>query len=172
MAVGVDYSLFYVRRTREERARGASRRDAIDIAAATSGRAVVVSGLAVIVAMAGLLLSGNVVFSSMAVGTMLVVAVAVLGLAHRAARPCCRCSATRSTGPRIPFLHRLQPARRRPVLAGRHAGRAGQAARVAAASPAPRCSRWPHPLSGMRLGESGADSLPRSIPEHAHLRRA
>ena len=79
MAVGVDYSLFYVRRTREERARGASRRDAIDIAAATSGRAVVVSGIAVFVAMAGLLLSGNAVFSSMAVGTMLVVAVAVLG---------------------------------------------------------------------------------------------
>ena len=59
MAVGVDYSLFYVRRTREERARGASRREAIDIAAQTSGRAVVVSGIAVVVAMSGLLLLGQ-----------------------------------------------------------------------------------------------------------------
>ena len=48
MAVGVDYSLFYVRRSREERAKGADRRQAIDIAAATSGRAVVVSGIAVV----------------------------------------------------------------------------------------------------------------------------
>ena len=53
MAVGVDYSLFYVRRAREERDRGASRADAIETAARTSGRAVVVSGLAVCVAMSG-----------------------------------------------------------------------------------------------------------------------
>ena len=49
MAVGVDYSLFYLKREREERQRGRSTIDAIEIAAATSGRAVVVSGFAVMV---------------------------------------------------------------------------------------------------------------------------
>src|SRR6185436_2110892 len=44
LAVGVDYSLFYLRREREERARGASKLDAVHTAAASSGRAVLVSG--------------------------------------------------------------------------------------------------------------------------------
>lgn len=79
MAVGVDYSLFYVRREREERAKGRSGLDAVEIAAETSGHAVVVSGFAVIISMAGLLLAGDVVFSSLAVGSILVVAVAVTG---------------------------------------------------------------------------------------------
>ncbi|MGW1451831.1 MMPL family transporter [Micromonospora sp. NPDC002411] len=79
MAVGVDYSLFYIRREREERAKGRSGLDAVEIAAETSGHAVVVSGLAVMISMAGLLLAGDVVFSSLAVGSILVVAVAVTG---------------------------------------------------------------------------------------------
>jgi RND superfamily putative drug exporter len=79
MAVGVDYSLFYLRREREERARGRSPSDAIDAAAATSGRAVLVSGLTVIAAMAGMFLSGNSVFISFGIGTLLVVSVAMLG---------------------------------------------------------------------------------------------
>ena len=79
MAVGVDYSLFYVKREREERAKGRSGLDAVEIAAETSGHAVVVSGLAVAIAMAGLFLAGDIVFSSLAVGSILVVAVAVLG---------------------------------------------------------------------------------------------
>ena len=44
LAVGVDYSLFYLRRVREERAQGRSPEAALQIAAATSGRAVLVSG--------------------------------------------------------------------------------------------------------------------------------
>ncbi|BCJ53483.1 membrane protein [Actinoplanes sp. NBRC 14428] len=79
MAVGVDYSLFYVRREREERAKGRNHVDAVEIAAETSGHAVVVSGTAVIIAMAGLFLANDVIFSSMAVGSILVVAVAVIG---------------------------------------------------------------------------------------------
>jgi uncharacterized membrane protein YdfJ with MMPL/SSD domain len=79
MAVGVDYSLFYLRREREERARGRSPRDAIDAAAATSGRAVLVSGLTVIAAMSGMALGGSSVFLSFGIGTLLVVAVALLG---------------------------------------------------------------------------------------------
>jgi putative drug exporter of the RND superfamily len=79
MAVGVDYSLFYIRREREERAKGRSHLDAVEVAAETSGHAVVVSGVAVIISMAGLFLASDVVFSSFAAGSMLVVAVAVIG---------------------------------------------------------------------------------------------
>ncbi|MBM7494904.1 RND superfamily putative drug exporter [Micromonospora luteifusca] len=79
MAVGVDYSLFYLRREREERARGRDHRSAVEIAAATSGHAVLVSGVAVMVAMASLFLVGDNTFSSMATGSILVVGVAVVG---------------------------------------------------------------------------------------------
>jgi uncharacterized membrane protein YdfJ with MMPL/SSD domain len=79
LAVGVDYSLFYIRRAREERAAGRSARQALDVAAATSGRSVLISGLTVIAAMAGLFLTGQHTFIGMAEATVLVVAVAVLG---------------------------------------------------------------------------------------------
>jgi RND superfamily putative drug exporter len=79
MAVGVDYSLFYLKREREERLGGASREEALQRAAATSGRAVLVSGLTVMTAAAGLMLSGNSVFTSLGIGTILVVLVAVIG---------------------------------------------------------------------------------------------
>jgi RND superfamily putative drug exporter len=79
MAVGVDYSLFYLKRAREERAAGRDNDAAIEAAAATSGRAVVISGLTVMVAMAGMYLGGISNFASFATGTILVVAVAVIG---------------------------------------------------------------------------------------------
>ncbi len=79
LAVGIDYSMFYVRRKMEERDAGRSSEAALEIAAATSGRAVLVSGVTVMIAMAGMFFAGNAVFSSFAVGTMLVVAVAMLG---------------------------------------------------------------------------------------------
>jgi RND superfamily putative drug exporter len=77
LAVGVDYSLFYIRREREERARGRSPRGALEVAAATSGRAVLISGMTVIAAMAGMFLSGDKTFISFAEGTILVVAIAM-----------------------------------------------------------------------------------------------
>ena len=79
MAVGIDYSLFYLRRVREERAAGHDTEKALRIAAHTSGRAILVSGLTVMIALAGLFLTGIDVFSGVAVGTILVVGVAVLG---------------------------------------------------------------------------------------------
>jgi RND superfamily putative drug exporter len=79
MAVGVDYSLFYLRREREERRNGASPAEALKRAAATSGHAVLISGLTVLIAMAGMLFTGNAVFTSIAVGAMLMVAVALIG---------------------------------------------------------------------------------------------
>src|SRR5918999_613040 len=76
-ALGVDYSLFYLRREREERAAGRSEPASLVAAAATSGRAVLISGVTVIVAMAGMFISGDKSFVSFAVGTILVVAIAV-----------------------------------------------------------------------------------------------
>jgi RND superfamily putative drug exporter len=79
LAVGVDYSLFYLRREREERAKGRSPEDALQAAAATSGRAVLISGFTVVIAMTGMFLMGNRSFWSFGVGTVLVVAIALLG---------------------------------------------------------------------------------------------
>jgi RND superfamily putative drug exporter len=79
LAVGVDYCLFYLRREREERAAGRDAETALRIAAATSGRAVLVSGLTVIVAMAGMLFTGIGDFKAMGLATMMVVAVAMIG---------------------------------------------------------------------------------------------
>src|SRR6266498_1212208 len=79
LAVGVDYSMFYLRREREERAAGRSERAALEAAAATSGRSVLISGLAVMVAMAGMFLTGDATFASFGYATMIVVAAAMLG---------------------------------------------------------------------------------------------
>ncbi|MFF3958240.1 MMPL family transporter [Streptomyces sp. NPDC001890] len=80
LAVGVDYTLFYLKREREERARSGGRLSTealVELAAATSGRAVVVSGLAVVVSTATLYLASDVIFSSLATGTIVVTLVAV-----------------------------------------------------------------------------------------------
>src|SRR6186997_1837510 len=79
LAVGVDYSMFYLKRERQERAAGRSERAALEAAAATSGRSVLISGLTVMVAMAGMFLTGDKTFASLALATILVVAVAVVG---------------------------------------------------------------------------------------------
>ncbi len=78
LAVGVDYSMFYLKREREERAAGRSAEAALEAAAATSGRAVLISGATVIIAMAGMLFAGE-GFAPFGVATMIVVAVAVVG---------------------------------------------------------------------------------------------
>ncbi len=79
LAVGVDYSLFYIRREREERRAGKSAEDSLAAAAATSGRSVLISGLTVMVAMAGMFLTGDKAFASFAAATIVVVAVAMVG---------------------------------------------------------------------------------------------
>jgi RND superfamily putative drug exporter len=79
LAVGVDYSLFYIRREREERARGNGPEAALAAAAATSGRAVLLSGVTVLIAMAGMFVTGNKALTSVGIGAMLVVATAVAG---------------------------------------------------------------------------------------------
>ncbi|MFJ1809361.1 MULTISPECIES: MMPL family transporter [unclassified Streptomyces] len=104
LAVGVDYCLFYLRREREERAAGRDPETALRIAAATSGRAVIVSGVTVCVAMGGMLFTGLATFEAMGLASLMVVAVAMVGsvtvlpallslLGHRVEKG------------RIPFLH-------------------------------------------------------------------
>jgi putative drug exporter of the RND superfamily len=164
MAVGVDYSLFYIRRDREERAKGDSVDHAIAITAATSGRAVVVSGLTVMVAMAGMFLAGFSIFSAFAMGTILVVAVAVLGSVT--VLPALLSILGRWVDrPRIPLLWRLQrrsggsrlwPAVLRPVLR-----RPGIALTLGVMSLAALAV----PALGMTLSNPGMDDMPASIPE-------
>jgi RND superfamily putative drug exporter len=79
LAVGVDYSMFYLKRAREERAAGRTECASIEAAAATSGRSVLISGFTVIVAMAGMFISGDKTFEGFAAATMLVVATSVIG---------------------------------------------------------------------------------------------
>jgi RND superfamily putative drug exporter len=79
MAVGVDYSLFYLKREREERAAGHEGHDALFRAAATSGQAVLISGVTVLIAMAGLMFTGTNVFTSIGIGAMLVVLTSLIG---------------------------------------------------------------------------------------------
>jgi RND superfamily putative drug exporter len=115
MAVAIDYSLFYLRREREERAAGRSQGEALRIAAATSGRAIVVSGLTVMISLAGLFLTGIDVFSGLAVGTITVVGVAVLG--SLTALPAILALLGRWVDrARIPFLGRTRTAARKSRL--------------------------------------------------------
>ncbi|MFF1295923.1 MULTISPECIES: MMPL family transporter [unclassified Streptomyces] len=104
LAVGVDYCLFYLRREREEREAGRDAQTALRIAAATSGHAIIVSGVTVCVAMAGMLFTGIADFEAMGLASLIVVAVAMVGsitvlpavlslLGHRVEKG------------KIPFLH-------------------------------------------------------------------
>ena len=79
LAVGVDYCLFYLRREREEREAGRDAQTALRVAAATSGRAIIVSGVTVCVAMAGMLFTGLAEFEAMGLASLMVVAVAMVG---------------------------------------------------------------------------------------------
>jgi len=107
LAVGVDYSLFYLRREREERAAGRSEGAALEAAAATSGRAVLISGVTVLIALAGMVLSGDQTFMSFSVATMMVVAVAMLGSLTVLPAVLSKLG-DRVDKVRVPFVHRLR----------------------------------------------------------------
>ena len=77
LAVGIDYSLLIVQRFREERDRGLERYDAISTAGATASRTVLFSGVAVAIALAGMLIMPDMLFKSFGIGTMVVVVTAV-----------------------------------------------------------------------------------------------
>ena len=79
LAVAVDYSLFMITRFRVERRAGRDRAKAIEVSSSTAGRAVFFSGLAVMISLAGLVTLGVSLFTSMAIGTISVVLVSVIG---------------------------------------------------------------------------------------------
>ena len=157
MAVGVDYSLFYLRREREERAAGRSFPAALRIAARTSGRTIVVSGLTVMATMAGLFFVGGGPFSGIALGTIAVVGIAVAGSLTVLPALLAWLGPKADAG-RIPFLGRRQAAARpsrlwaalarqvvaRPVIWGG----AAAIALLALAAPA----------LGLRLGDPAVDA--------------
>jgi putative drug exporter of the RND superfamily len=170
MAVGVDYSLFYVKRARAERRAGRTHLDAIEIAAETSGHSVIVSGAAVIVSMLGLFMAKHVVFSSLAAGSIIVVAVAVLGSLTVLPAILVKLG-NRIDRPRVPVLWRLATQTREPRLwpallkpALKHPARALVVSVLALATLA-------IPALGLTLQSDTASSLPRSIAETHSLDR-
>jgi putative drug exporter of the RND superfamily len=162
MAVGIDYSLFYLRREREERARGRSHDEALRIAAGTSGRTILVSGLTVMAAMAGLFLSGVAQFEGIAIGTIAVIGMAVAG-SLTVLPALLSWLGPKADAGRIPFLGRRRAAARpsrawaalaRAVVARPLAwGGVAVVAMLALATPA----------LGMRLGQPAVDA-PKSLP--------
>ena len=150
LAVGVDYSLFYIRRERDERRAGRSESAALEAAAATSGRAVLISGVTVMIAMAGMFFSGDKMFMSFAIGTMMVVAVAMIG-SLTVLPAMLSWLGDRVDKVRVPFLRRLQAGRRREPCLGR--------------DPRPRPSA-PARLCDRRNGRARRAGAARAEPAH------
>ena len=161
LAVGVDYSLFYLKREREERAAGRSPRAALEAAAATSGRAVLISGLTVMAAMAGMFLTGDQAFGSFAIATIMVVAVAVLGSLTVLPALLSKLG-DRVNKARVPLLHRLQ----RPE-GGRFWGwivdRVMRRPKLAAGVSAGLLIALAVPALGMKTVVPGVDALPQDM---------
>jgi uncharacterized membrane protein YdfJ with MMPL/SSD domain len=163
LAVGVDYSLFYMRREREERRSGLTANAALEAAAATSGRAVLVSGLTVIAAMAGMLFSGSPTFTSFAVGTMTVVAVAMFASISVLPAVLSKLGDRVERG-RVPFLRRLRQ---------RFSGRSAWSGVIERVMRRPALSLTVSaaflvalaiPAISLQTKVSGAEDLPRDIP--------
>jgi uncharacterized membrane protein YdfJ with MMPL/SSD domain len=163
LAVGVDYSLFYIKRWREERAAGREPSAALDAAAATSGRSVLISGFTVLTAMAGLFFAGDKTYLSFGIATIIVVGVAMLG--SLTVLP----ALLSKLGPRvdrggIPIVHRfrndaggsrLWKAILRPTLA--HPG-------AAAALAVGLLIVLALPTFRLHTSQSGLEALPKSAP--------
>jgi RND superfamily putative drug exporter len=160
LAVGVDYSLFYLKRVREERAAGRSNEAAIEAAAATSGRAVVVSGFTVIIAMAGMYLAGSPTFVSLATGTIVVVAVSVLGSVSVLPAALSALGDRVEKG-RIPFAGRV---RRERGVWSRVVGLVLRRPLASAVASAGVLLALAIPALGMKTSLTGTDSLSRDIP--------
>ena len=162
LAVGVDYALFVLRRSREERAAGASPREAIVRAGATAGRAVVISGVTVVVAMSGMLVAGG-MFTSLAIGAMVVVAVAVIASAT-VLPAVLSVLGDKVEALRLPFSTR-RAARRGSVdgVWGRLAGRVVRRPMVWTLAAGGVVAALALPMLGMRTALPGVESLPRSF---------
>jgi RND superfamily putative drug exporter len=170
LAVGVDYSLFYVRREREERRAGHGPEAALRAASASVGRAILVSGVTVMVALAGLLLTGIPAFSSMAVGTILVVAIALLGSLTVLPATLALLGDRIERG-RLPLVARLRDRRRAAAAAAGRSTAWGRMARavtrrpvVALVTAVAVLLAVAAPALNMRTAEGGIDWLPQDRP--------
>ena len=162
LAVGVDYSLFYLKREREERAAGKGHRAALEAAAATSGRSVLISGVTVMIAMAGMLVSGDKTYLSLGIATMMVVGIAMLGSLTVLPALLSKLGDRVEKG-RLPFVRRLRrdsgenrfwsavltPALKRPL--------------VSAAAATAVLLAMAVPVLHIHTSQSGLDALPKSI---------
>ena len=162
LAVGVDYSMFYLKRERQERAAGRSERAALEVAAATSGHSVLVSGLTVIVAMAGMFLTDDAIFSSLALATILVVAVAVLGSLTVLPALLSRLGDKVDRG-RLPFVSRLRRDDREGRFWGAIVDRVLRRPVLSAALSAGVLVALAAPALQLHLTPQGPESFPKSI---------
>jgi RND superfamily putative drug exporter len=162
LAVGVDYSMFYLKRERQERAAGRSERAALEAAAATSGRSVLISGLTVIVAMAGMFLTGDKTFSSLAAATILVVAVAVLGSLTVLPALLSRLGDKVERG-RVPFVARLTRSNGEGRFWGAIVDRVLRRPALSAALSATFLLALAVPALQLHLAATGPESFPKSL---------
>ncbi|MET9552973.1 MMPL family transporter [Streptomyces sp. NPDC006645] len=163
MAVGIDYSLFYLRRIREERAAGHPVREALRIASRTSGHAVVVSGLTVMVCMTGLLFTGVDVFKGLTLGTVLVVGLAVLG-SVTALPALVAALGDRIDRGRIPWLGRRRTAAGRSRIWTAVAGKVVRRPLLTGGTAALLLTLMALPAFGLRLQDATQiQSLPRGV---------
>jgi uncharacterized membrane protein YdfJ with MMPL/SSD domain len=164
LAVGVDYSLFYIRRERDERRAGRSETAALEAAAATSGRAVLISGFTVMIAMAGMFFSGDKTFMSFAIGTMMVVAVAMIGSLTVLPAVLSKLG-DRVDSARVPFLSRLQRTSGESRLWKWILDRVLARPLVSAIAATAVLVALAAPALSLHTSQSGLDALPRSTPE-------
>jgi RND superfamily putative drug exporter len=173
LAVGVDYSMFYVRREMEERDKGKGPQAALEAAAATSGHAIVVSGFIVLISMAGMLISGSSVFVSFGLGTMAVVAVAVVGsLTFLPAMLSWLAEKGWTEKGRVPILGRLRHrtggrSRVWSWILDRVLARPWISASVSAAL----LLALAYPALGMHTMSAGVEGLPKDVPVRATYER-
>ena len=162
LAVGIDYSMFYLKRARQERAAGRSERAALEAAAATSGRSVLISGLTVIVAMAGMFLTGDKTFASLAFATILVVAVAVLGSLTVLPAVLSRLG-DKVDRLRVPFVGRLRRDDGEGRIWGAIVDRVLRRPALSAAVSAALLLALAAPALQLRLAPQGTESFPQSL---------
>lgn len=163
MAVGVDYSLFYLKRERQERQRGASTAEAVEIAAETSGHSIVVSGIAVIVSMGGLYAVGDVTFASIATGSLVVVAFAVFG-SLTVLPALLSLLGPKVDRPRIPLLWRVSSRMQPGTVSKRVLGPVLRRPVASLITGLVILGAIAIPALGMKQQTSSLDSLPRDIP--------
>ncbi len=163
LAVGVDYSLFYLRREREERAAGRGEEAALQAAAATSGRAVLISGLTVMIAMAGMFITGDSTFMGMAMGAILVVGVSLIASLTVLPALLSKLGDKVDRG-RIPFLMRKRDVSKPPRVWGAVIDAVLRRPLVSALLSGGLLLALCIPVLGMKTALPGIETLPRSLP--------